>query len=263
MLRALHTMTGWSRWSIVFFAYLTVVAEIRPGLEGRTKLRIWAAAAAGAAVAIAAARLPSEGVADVWILPAIVLLIGYWTSGLTFVRAAPSAEAALLAVDRVLRVPRIAAAMPRAVVELLEFAYTGVYPLIPVALHIALGAGVSAERFWTIVLVTDYVCFGMLPWLQTRPPRAFERERPWRSSWRAVNERLLAASSIQVNTFPSGHAAEARAATLLVAGAGVPAVLFMAVAALAVSGGAVLGRYHYAADALAGWAVAITVYWVL
>jgi hypothetical protein len=29
---------------------------------------------------------------------------------------------------------------------------------------------------------------------------------------------------------------------------------------VAVSAGAVLGRYHYAADALAGWAVAIVVY---
>jgi hypothetical protein len=253
-------VAAWSRWSIVFFAYLTVVAEIRPGLTRRTKLRIWAAAAAGAAVAIGAARLPAGGMAAVWILPAAVLLIGYWTSGLTFVRATPSAEAALLAIDRALRISRIAAATPRAVAELLELAYTCVYPLVLFALYFALGAGVSADRFWTVVLITDYICFGMLPWFQTRPPRAFERERPWRSSWRAVNARLLAASSIQVNTFPSGHAAEALAAALLVSGAGLPAVSFMAVAALAVSAGAVLGRYHYAADALAGWAVAIVVY---
>jgi hypothetical protein len=34
----------------------------------------------------------------------------------------------------------------------------------------------------------------------------------------------------------------------------------MFAAALAVSAGAVLGRYHYAADAIAGWAVALAVY---
>jgi hypothetical protein len=35
----------------------------------------------------------------------------------------------------------------------------------------------------------------------------------------------------------------------------------MFAAGLAVSAGAVLGRYHYAADAIAGWAVALIVYW--
>jgi len=30
--------------------------------------------------------------------------------------------------------------------------------------------------------------------------------------------------------------------------------------ALAISAGAVFGRYHYAADALAGWAVALAVF---
>lgn len=256
-------MAEWSRWSVVFFAYLAVVAEIRPGVALRSKVRIWAAGAVGAAVALASMRLPPDGVANVWILPGAVLFIGYWTSGLTFVRASPAAEAALLEVDRRLRVTRVAEAMPRAVVELLEIAYSGIYPLMPIALYFALGAGVTPDRFWTVVAMTDYCCFAMLPWFQTRPPRLVQPRRPWRSWWRGVNEQLLASSSIQVNTFPSGHAAEALAALLLVSGAGAPVVCFMAVAAIAVSAGAVLGRYHYAADAFAGWAVAIAVYWFL
>ncbi len=36
----------------------------------------------------------------------------------------------------------------------------------------------------------------------------------------------------------------------------------MMLAALAVAGGAVLGRYHYAIDAFAGWFVALAV-WLL
>ncbi len=63
-----------------------------------------------------------------------------------------------------------------------------------------------------------------------------------------------------MNTFPSGHAAEALAAALLVLGAPLPIVLLMFVNAVAVSAAAVLGRYHYAADALAGWAVALIVW---
>jgi len=31
----------------------------------------------------------------------------------------------------------------------------------------------------------------------------------------------------------------------------------------AISAGAVLGRYHYAADAIAGWIVAVVVWWLL
>ena len=60
---------------------------------------------------------------------------------------------------------------------------------------------------------------------------------------------------------PSGHAAEAVACVLLVAAAPWPVLLAVAVAAALVSAGAVLGRYHYAADALVGWIVAVGV-WV-
>jgi hypothetical protein len=40
-------------------------------------------------------------------------------------------------------------------------------------------------------------------------------------------------------------------------------VIAVAVAGVLVSAGAVLGRYHYAADALAGWLVALVVWGVL
>jgi membrane-associated phospholipid phosphatase len=66
--------------------------------------------------------------------------------------------------------------------------------------------------------------------------------------------------SVRVNTFPSGHAAEALAAALLTAAAPAPVNMLMLVNALAVSAGAVLGRYHYAVDAVAGWVVAVVVW---
>ena len=46
-------------------------------------------------------------------------------------------------------------------------------------------------------------------------------------------------------------------------GAPVPVVCAMFVGALAISAGAVLGRYHYALDALAGWLVAVVVWLVV
>ena len=71
---------------------------------------------------------------------------------------------------------------------------------------------------------------------------------------------MLGATSIQVNTFPSGHAAEGLVAFLLVLAAPPGFVVLMFLAAVAVSAGAVLGRYHYLVDALAGWVVAVGVF---
>ena len=86
---------------------------------------------------------------------------------------------------------------------------------------------------------------------------------PWRSTIRAFNLRIAGSASIGVNTFPSGHAAEALAAALLVLDAPLPVVTVMFLNALAISAGAVLGRYHYAADALSGWLVALAVWFAM
>ena len=154
---------------------------------------------------------------------------------------------------------------PRVLAEVLEAAYAGVYLLIPLALlaREAFLPSPDPDGFWAVVLITDFVCFGVLPWVQTRPPRALEPGEPWASSVRRFNLRLLGATSIQVNTFPSGHAAEALAAFLLVLAAPAGVVFLMFLAALAVSAGAVLGRYHFLADAVAGWVVAVGVFLIV
>ena len=253
-------MLPWQLASLVFFVYVVLVGDLRPGVPPRARRRLIACAALGTAIAIAASRMAADGVANVWILPPVLLLLGYWTSGQLFVAPMPAAERWLAGVDRALRIHAIAARTPRPLAELLELAYVGIYPLILAALWIAMPAGVSAERFWTVLLVVDFVCFGMLPWIQTRPPRALGIDAPWRSTWRHFNLCVVESSSIGVNTFPSGHAAEALAVALLLIGAPGLVVAAMFLAAIAVSAGAVLGRYHYAADAIAGWAVALAVY---
>lgn len=253
-------MARWQSATLIFFAYLIAAAAVRPGLSLRARSSVIAGALLGVGLAALSFGSQADAFANVWIIPPASLLLGYWTSGLLFVRPMPRAERLLARLDERLRVQQIAARIPRPAAELLELAYAGIYPLIPIALYFAMRQGVSAERFWTMILVTDYLCFGMLPWVQTRPPRALGFDTPWRSRWRAVNLRLLDAGSVQVNTFPSGHAAEGLAAALIVAGGPVPLVAAMVAAAAMVSAGAVLGRYHYAADALAGWAVALLVF---
>jgi hypothetical protein len=252
----------WQLAALTFFAYVVVVADIAPRIPPRARLRAIAASAIGGGLVAAASRLHDTHPLNVWILPPAILLIGYRASGWLFVAPMPRAEHALAAIDKALRIDDLAPRVPRIVAEALEFSYTGVYPLIPTALFLALGNGTTAARFWTAVLIADFICFAMLPWVQTRAPHAFMPVREWRSSWRAINLRLVDAGSIGVNTFPSGHAAEALLVALLLTRASWPIATGMFAAAAAISAGAVFGRYHYAADAVAGWTVAVTV-WAL
>jgi hypothetical protein len=258
-------MNLWPLASGIFFGYAAGVAATMPRLVRQRRRAALIFSASGLALSLIAARLPFTPILHDWLLPPVLLLLAYWTSGLLFVAPMPWAERMLFDVDRALCIRAISARTPRPVAELLEFAYAGVYPLIPIALAIQLMLTPQPDPgvFWTVILVTDYVCFGVLPWVQTRPPRSLEDADPWTARFRRFNVRLLGTTSIHVNTFPSGHAAEALAAALLVLDAPLPWVVWMFFNALAVSAGAVLGRYHYALDAFIGWGVAVVVWLVL
>ena len=253
-------MRLWQLASGAFFLYVACVALFR----GRRSGRALAGAAAGPIV-VSASLAIDEPVLATWIWPPVLLLIAYWSSGPLFEAARPAHEAALRWLDDLLRIRQVAARTPRAIAEVLEAAYVGVYPLVPLALllHLEFSPLPDSDRFWSVVLITDFLCFAVLPWVQTRPPRALEPGEPWSSSVRRFNLRLLGATSIQVNTFPSGHAAEGLVAFLFALAAPPGIVVAMFLAAVAVSAGAVLGRYHYLADAVAGWAVAAIVFLML
>jgi hypothetical protein len=252
-------MRPWELGSAVFFVYLAVTALSRGGRPG-ARPRALAASAAGLLLTAASARMNDSPILHAWVLPPILLLTAYWGTGALFVAPMPSVERRLHDCDETLAIRSIAARLPRACAELFEFAYSGVYPTIPLALWIALGRGESPAHFWSVVLFTDYVCFGCLPWIQSRPPRALEAEPPWRSRWRTVNLRILESGSVGVNTVPSGHAAEGLVCALLATGAPWPVVIAMFLNAAAISAGAVFGRYHYAADVILGWIVAVIVW---
>lgn len=257
-------MELWQKAAVAFFAYVILVATLRP-VRPTALGRILAGSIAGLLVVALSSVASQAPVLNVWIWPPLVLLIGYWSSGLLFVAPRSSQEAALRWLDDRLAIRNSGRRMPRVLVEVFEAAYAGVYVLVPLALlvHLAFSRSPDPAAFWSVVLITDFVCFGVLPWVQTRPPRALESGEPWESSIRCFNLRVLGATSIQVNTFPSGHAAEGLVAALLVLAAPTAVVLLMVLAALAVSAGAVLGRYHYLADVLAGWGVAIVVFLIL
>jgi membrane-associated phospholipid phosphatase len=257
-------MILWQTATAIFFAYTAFVAVLMPRLAWRRKLQSVAGAAVGMLVIYAAVRVQHPLLND-WVIPPLALLLAYWTSGLLFVGPMHRAESLLLEIDQRLQLRRICRSTPRPLAEFLEISYAAVYLVIPIALVIHL-AGVSQANgalFWAVILITDYICFGTLPWIQTRPPRVLEAGEPWRAAFRTFNLRLLGRTSIHVNTFPSGHAAEGLTAALMVIGAPAPIVALMFLAAVSISAGAVLGRYHYATDIGAGWVVAIAVYLVV
>jgi membrane-associated phospholipid phosphatase len=258
-------MRLWATATVLFFIYVAVVAAL-PGRPRPRRLgRLYIGVAVGLAFTLSISALAYQPILHDWLAPPLALLLAYWTSGLLFVAPREAQERALLAFDDRLDILGKAGRFPGPLATVLELAYTGVYPTIPLALalHLLFVPAPDPERFWSVVLITDYICFGFLAWVQTRPPRALERLEPWHSAPRRFNVRMLGASSIQANTFPSGHAAEALAGALLVVGAPWPIVLWMLINALAISAGAVFGRYHYAADAIAGWLVAIGVWMAL
>jgi membrane-associated phospholipid phosphatase len=256
-------MKSWTLASLVFFGYALVLAFVLPGLQQAARRRAIVAALAGFALCLAAHLTGGSALLQEWVMPAALLLTGYWTSGQLFAAPMPGIERALRRLDRTLGVDGAIGATPEWMRAVLELAYASVYVLVPVALLIRFATlpDANPEQFWFVVLVTDFICFGCLPWIQTRPPRAVSEQAPWESGIRRLNEQVLDRTSIQHNTFPSGHAAEALASALLVASAPWPLAAAVAVIAVLVSAGAVLGRYHYAADAVAGWVVAAAV-WV-
>ncbi len=264
----------WELVAIAYYGYLFVVALL---VTRFARARIPALAGTVACgIVLAIQVLPRFGsvidrVAFAALVPMPVLLIGYWLSGLFFVRPMPAVEAWLMDYDRrLLRQPGILAAYetsPAIVRESFELAYVLVYPVIPAAVATLVlgGYGSALPRFWTIVLLAEFSAYGAMPWLQTRPPRVIERAMGMMhpaSTLRQFNASILDRGSIQANTIPSGHAAGAVATALAVADVMPLAGVVFLVLAGGIVAATVLGRYHYLIDSLLGIVVAVGVWWL-
>jgi membrane-associated phospholipid phosphatase len=250
-----------SEWIVVaYFAYLAGTAAVLRGIDRRRQRRAMGAAIA---VVIAVFSVASFGTSAVLLrdwMPPVYLLLGYWLPALLVTGTNQALERRLLTLDQRWLVSTIGERAPRVVIELLELAYLFCYPMVPLGFACLYVAGLHEEsdRFWTAVLTAVFGCYGVLPWLPTRPPRAIEGEPPRSSALiRRLNLRVLGRASIQLNTFPSGHVAAAVATALAVCVRLPVAGVWLGLLALAIAIGSVVGRYHYAADALAGAALGL------
>ena len=254
----------WQSITLVYAIYLAIVSFLRPEFR-RARPTLLVAVAAAGLVALTPANVAAN-TAFAAIVPALVLLAGYRLSGLLFVRIDARVEAALLALDRSwlgrTGLMRAYATAPRIVHEYLETSYLLVYAALPAGAMTLVVTGHTSmlDYYWTVVLAAEFVCYGVLPWIQTRPPMLLEDERttlPPLRGMRRLNQLIARRASIQANTIPSGHAAGALAAALVVMSvAPVIGMLFL-VLALNIIVASVLGRYHYAVDSLLGILVAV------
>lgn len=245
----------WSEWiTIAYFVYLATAAAVFPGGQRR---RVVAVAVAVVSAVLAISRFSTLAVLRDW-MPLAYVVLGYWLPALLVTNTTSVFERTLLELDRrwlgAQGAMTIRERAPRPMIEAFELAYLFCYPMVPIGFGSLYAAGLRDEtdKFWTAVVLAVFGCYGVLPWLPTRPPRAIEGEPASPGVIRRLNLQMLGRASIQLNTFPSGHAA-ASAATALAVGARLPAVgLALGLLAAGIAVGSVVGRYHYAADALAG-----------
>ena len=188
----------------------------------------------------------------------LYLAAGYWIPALlTSPGASSGFEAWLVRSDAQCRV--LVPTFSPWLVAVLEVSYLLCYVLVPIAFVVIWRSGtiVDVDHFWTAVLLGGFACYGTLPWLTSRPPRLLERDTAIKSPLRGINEFVLARVSHGLNTFPSGHVAVSVAAALEVLRFSSTVGAAMLVVALAIAAGAYVGRYHYAADVLIGFAAGV------
>jgi membrane-associated phospholipid phosphatase len=197
-----------------------------------------------------------------------LFLVPYWQTGQFFLGPNKEIQSRLLEIDYWL-LPDVAGRSgtePNSIGLLLEIAYLSCYPLVPVAVLTVYVAGLREKigGFWLVLLIATYLCYAITPLVPALPPRALVEggtsasQQP--STGRAVNRWILRHGSIHAISFPSAHVASAFAIALVLLYYSHWIGAAFLVIAILISLGAVIGRYHYAADVLAGALTALIVF---
>ena len=263
---------------IVVFSFFVALAWVR-ALPGRRRVKVTGIGLGGLSATLTGGcllprLLPPLALSVVrdWLPSALVLLV-YWQVGEFFLRVDQRFQDRLERIDERM-IASVLRWLSRSrigkwIATYLELCYLLCYPMIPMSLGTLylLRLGRYADHFWAVVLVSTYLSYGMLPFVQTLPPRMLAE--PWLEPLppnpvRALNLWILRHASIHANTFPSAHVASSTGAALVltVLTPWPVGVLFVAIAA-GIAVGTFAGRYHFAADAVAGSALAAVVFRVV
>ena len=230
-------------------------------------------------------------------LPCILVLVAYREAGLLFVPdPSHRLDYLFIRWDEMLLknpwvMHALAAASPW-LQQYLEFSYVLCYPVVPLgvaSLYLAsrdVAPGLSPsdaalkggatdrrpdsaprerryssaiEHYWTAVLIAALTCYVLFPWFPLTPPRELFPDSPPQgaSALRGLNHWLLDHYAVGASLFPSGHVAAVTAAALAIRRYAPHAGLAFLLVAVSIAVATVYGRYHYAADALAGALVGV------
>ena len=252
-----------SEWvAFAYFAALAALACVRP-LPVARRFQICGAAVAACA-AIAGFAFAARPIVRDW-LPCVLLLVGYYTAGRFFVRPSAPLEAWLVAIDRRLLGDPASrfARWPAALVAYLEIVYVACFLLPPAGLAALTLAGRRdlADRYWTIVAGAAFGSYAPLSLVPTRPPWLVEPAAALAdASVHRTAYGMVERFTTRANTFPSGHVAASLAVALALASPMPLAAAVFFVLAVSIATASVVGRYHYAADAVAGALLAVIVW---
>jgi hypothetical protein len=255
--------------NLAFFTSMMAGAILRP-LEPRRRKRAVAWGVAGTGIVMFCyffadqSWMPGLSVIRDW-APAPLLLMAYWQAGQLAQKASPRLQNMLVSLDRVWRrgpQPPQNGLRASGVESYLELTYLTCYALVPLAYGFCYfrDAGGCADVFWSTVVPPTYLCYALVPFLPHFPPRMLSDER-WidasASAWRRRNLWLLDRGSIGFNTFPSAHVASTMAASLILWHHQPGVGFWFLLVAGSIAVGAVVRRYHYVLDSLAGVALAV------
>ncbi len=194
-------------------------------------------------------------------LPCVLLLIVYWQAGRFLGTPNQKLQSWLVEFDR-RRFGRFLESWAHKwnatwLGSYFELAYLLCYALIPMGVGVLYWAKQRSaiDLYWATVLPASYLCYLIVPFAQTLPPRLLRGSASaphTKQKIRSLNLFILRHASIHLNTFPSAHVASTVAASLVLMQF-VPAVgvIFLLVA-LSIAAGAVVGRYHFALDVIFG-----------
>lgn len=271
--------------SLGSLTYLIVASLFFP-VTAREQLTILGLNALSAATVAALSRFgdPSrsrwQATARDW-LPAALVLVAYRESGLF---ATPDAthrfDHLLVPWDRaILGHPWTEAVLQAAAPWLqwyLELAYLLCYPLVPLGLGTLLlvsrrrpngvtqlQAARAVDHYWLAVLAASFTCYVIFPHVPLTPPRELFNDLPGPAVaplLRKTNFWLLGQYGVGVCLFPSAHVASTLTAALVLRRYAPRLGIAFLVAAISIAFATVYGRYHYAADAVAGALVGVLAY---
>jgi membrane-associated phospholipid phosphatase len=152
--------------------------------------------------------------------------------------------------------------------SILEIAYALVYALAPFSLAMLYlyGHRDRADRFLFIFSLGVLLCYAQFPFWPSEPPRVVfpGQDFPaYDTVFRRFNWWMLGSYGIHTSCFPSAHVAGAFSAAFGMRQA-MPerkwVSRFLLLMAVLIAVATVYGRYHYAADAAAGFLVAVLVF---